>query len=61
MTACCHNWRCPTSEPPYDYGMPLSGGHPRTTAMEGADLGTGSLDLRSIPRDEPCEASTNGR
>ena len=51
---CCHNWRCPTAQPPFEL---LLGGHQRPELSDHADLGVGSIMFDQVPRDKPCKNS----
>ena len=54
---CCHDWRCPTSKPPYQFMGGISQGPPLPA---GSDLGRGYLKLSDLPksfRNKPCAHS----
>ena len=51
---CCHDWRCPTAQPPWEF---MRGGTFREPLESGADLGRGYITLDQIPRDRPCANS----
>lgn len=63
--ACCHNYRCPTSEPPFDHPQ---GGMPFIGNSTGHDLGLGTapwpppqefIDEMRAKYPAPCDVSGN--